>query len=183
MRLGLVSSKQIYRDALAALLSKDARLQIVAAADSAAALFERLSGRPVDAVLVDEFTCDADEAGFLRGAQVFASFSILRIVDRQQGERLSDDELPKSASGKELAERLISLTASPSTTPAANPMGLSRREYEIAQLLANGSSNRQISVTTGLREQSIKNMVTSIMRKLECDNRTQVALKMLSFQS
>jgi DNA-binding NarL/FixJ family response regulator len=39
-------------------------------------------------------------------------------------------------------------------------------------------SNRKISQITGLREQSIKNLVSVIMRKLHCENRVQVALKL-----
>jgi DNA-binding NarL/FixJ family response regulator len=55
---------------------------------------------------------------------------------------------------------------------------LTRREYEVAQLVAKGMSNRKISQLTGLREQSIKNLVSVIMRKLHCENRVQVALKL-----
>jgi DNA-binding NarL/FixJ family response regulator len=55
---------------------------------------------------------------------------------------------------------------------------LTRREYEVAQLVARGMPNRRISEVTGLREQSVKNLVSVIMRKLNCENRVQVALKL-----
>ena len=38
--------------------------------------------------------------------------------------------------------------------------------------------NRRISEVTALREQSVKNLVSVIMRKLNCENRVQVALKL-----
>lgn len=60
--------------------------------------------------------------------------------------------------------------------------GLTRREYEVAQLVAKGFKNNRISTTLGLREQSVKNLVSSIMRKLNCENRTQVALKLTGQQ-
>lgn len=53
---------------------------------------------------------------------------------------------------------------------------LTRREEEVAQLIATGKSNRQIADELGLREQSVKNLVSVIMRKLDCENRVQIAL-------
>jgi DNA-binding NarL/FixJ family response regulator len=43
-------------------------------------------------------------------------------------------------------------------------------------------SNRRIAHVTGLREQSIKNLVSVVMRKLNCENRVQVALKLVNAQ-
>lgn len=55
---------------------------------------------------------------------------------------------------------------------------LTRRELEVAQYVAQGLGNRRISQVLNLQEQSVKNLVSSIMRKLNCENRTQVALKL-----
>jgi DNA-binding NarL/FixJ family response regulator len=57
---------------------------------------------------------------------------------------------------------------------------LTYREYEVAEFVSKGYSNRRISEVSGLREQSVKNLVSVIMRKLQCENRTQVALKLLN---
>ena len=59
-----------------------------------------------------------------------------------------------------------------------NKFELSKREFEVASLVAKGYSNRKISETVGLKEQSVKNLVSVIMRKLKCDNRVQVALRL-----
>lgn len=53
---------------------------------------------------------------------------------------------------------------------------LTRREEEVANLIAKGKSNRQIADELGIREQSVKNLVSVIMRKLDCENRVQIAL-------
>lgn len=53
---------------------------------------------------------------------------------------------------------------------------LTRRESDVAKLVAQGKSNRQIADSLGLREQSVKNLVSGIMRKLNCENRVQLAL-------
>ena len=58
------------------------------------------------------------------------------------------------------------------------PFDLSRRELECAQLVARGLSNRRIAELTGLREQSVKNVVSLAMRKLGVENRVQVALRL-----
>ena len=58
------------------------------------------------------------------------------------------------------------------------PFDLSRRELECARLVARGLSNRRIAELTGLREQSVKNVVSLAMRKLSVENRVQVALRL-----
>ena len=55
--------------------------------------------------------------------------------------------------------------------------GLTPREQDIVQLVAEGYSNRSIAQKLQLQEQSIKNLVSAAMRKLGVENRTQVALK------
>ncbi|MEQ1935602.1 MAG: LuxR C-terminal-related transcriptional regulator, partial [Fimbriimonadaceae bacterium] len=56
--------------------------------------------------------------------------------------------------------------------------GLTARELEVAKLVAQGMSNRRVSETLRLEEQSVKNLVSAILRKLGCQNRVQVALKL-----
>jgi DNA-binding NarL/FixJ family response regulator len=53
---------------------------------------------------------------------------------------------------------------------------LTRREADVVKLVALGKSNKQIADQLGLREQSIKNLVSAVMRKLNCENRVQLAL-------
>ena len=66
----------------------------------------------------------------------------------------------------------------PKRLPTKNYLfGLSTREWEGARLIAKGLSNRQIANTLGLQEQSIKNLVTAILKKMQCTNRVQIALK------
>lgn len=55
--------------------------------------------------------------------------------------------------------------------------GLTNRELDVVELLATGHPNRRIAEILNLKDQSIKNIVSSAMRKLQVDNRTQLALK------
>ena len=55
---------------------------------------------------------------------------------------------------------------------------LTEREMDVAKLVAQGHPNRRIAELLELQEQSVKNLVSVIMRKLQCENRVQVALRL-----
>ncbi len=54
--------------------------------------------------------------------------------------------------------------------------GLTGREEEILKLLATGESNREIGRRLFISEQTVKNHVASIFRKLQVNDRTKAAL-------
>ena len=56
---------------------------------------------------------------------------------------------------------------------------LSPREMEILQLITRGLSNKEIAYTLGISHQTVKNHMTSILRKLDVDDRTQAAVSAL----
>jgi DNA-binding NarL/FixJ family response regulator len=53
---------------------------------------------------------------------------------------------------------------------------LSPREEEILQLVARGNSNREIARELGLSDQTVKNHITSVLRKLAANDRTQAVV-------
>jgi two-component system NarL family response regulator len=57
---------------------------------------------------------------------------------------------------------------------------LSKRECEITALITQGYANRDISQRLGLSEQSVKNLVSRILKKQGLKNRTQIALWQLA---
>jgi DNA-binding CsgD family transcriptional regulator len=62
---------------------------------------------------------------------------------------------------------------------------LSPREMEILKLASQGTSNRSISRILGISEQTTKNHISSILRKLNVENRTHavvLALKQNLFE-
>lgn len=61
--------------------------------------------------------------------------------------------------------------------PASHP--LSKREAEIARLVADGLSNRQISHHLSLSEHTVKNYLFRIFEKLEVSTRVELALYFL----
>ena len=53
---------------------------------------------------------------------------------------------------------------------------LSKREMEVLGELTKGMSNKEIATALGISHQTVKNHVTSILRKLDVDDRTQATL-------
>jgi len=51
---------------------------------------------------------------------------------------------------------------------------LSRRELEIVRHIAKGSANKQIGYQLNISEQTVRNHVTSILRKLDAKNRAHI---------
>jgi DNA-binding NarL/FixJ family response regulator len=59
------------------------------------------------------------------------------------------------------------------TVAVASP--LSRREHEVAQLVAQGLTNKQIAEKLFVSERTAENHVQHILTKLGLSNRTQIA--------
>jgi DNA-binding NarL/FixJ family response regulator len=53
---------------------------------------------------------------------------------------------------------------------------LSSRETEILKLVAEGNANKRIAYTLKISEQTIKNHITSILRKLNANDRTHAVV-------
>lgn len=62
------------------------------------------------------------------------------------------------------------------TSPAPVTTPLSRREMEILALMTQGISNKEIADVLKVTEKAIKNHITSILRKLEANNRTHAVV-------
>jgi predicted ATPase/DNA-binding SARP family transcriptional activator/DNA-binding CsgD family transcriptional regulator len=88
-----------------------------------------------------------------------------------QGRAMSNEE----AAGYALSEEVVS--AAPQRTPAGGRTDdpLTRREREVAALVARGLTNRQIASDLHLSERTIGNHVSNILRKLGLVSRAQVA--------
>lgn len=53
---------------------------------------------------------------------------------------------------------------------------LSTREMEVLTLVTSGRSNKEIAASLGISHQTVKNHVTSILRKIGVEDRTQAAI-------
>ncbi len=55
-------------------------------------------------------------------------------------------------------------------------LGLTHREFEIVNHIACGASNKEIAEQLFISEKTVKNHVSNILRKMELEDRTQVAV-------
>ncbi len=74
------------------------------------------------------------------------------------------------------AEELLSLQEKPGKGAAASVAQLSSREKQILSYVAQGYTNKRIAIELGISEQTIKNHVTSVLRRLHANDRTEAVV-------
>jgi DNA-binding CsgD family transcriptional regulator len=97
-------------------------------------------------------------------ARAIAEAGVGRDADRvwSEGSRLSVDQA-------------VALAFGDSTPRPASPSGLSRREREVADLVADGLANKAIAQRLHLSVRTVESHVRHALTKLGLDNRTQLA--------
>ena len=70
---------------------------------------------------------------------------------------------------------IASPTPEQTSTTAPRPSALTRREREVAKLVARGLTNRQIAEELVLSGRTVENHVSNILKKLKLSSRTEVA--------
>ncbi len=75
------------------------------------------------------------------------------------------------------ANLLTEMTTGPHAEPAEGTFEkLTEREREILELIAAGTSNKEIGLKLHLTEKTVKHYVTNIFQKLQVHNRVQAAI-------
>lgn len=82
---------------------------------------------------------------------------------------LANDEAPP----RELVRRILAEFAAP---VSASESSLTEREREVLRLVAAAMTNRQVAEALYVSEQTVKNHLKSIMKKLRLKNRVELAL-------
>jgi DNA-binding NarL/FixJ family response regulator len=98
-------------------------------------------------------------------------------------QNVSCAELVEAVQRVAKGERLVPPELFPTPT-AAEELGVSRgalsrltsREREVLGYIASGADNLKIAVCLGITERTVKAHITSIYRKLDVENRTQMAM-------
>lgn len=98
------------------------------------------------------------EGNFVVGEKVMSSDEVVAWLEEKVGKM-------GVAIGADLEEYLVPL---------------SPREMEILEHVTHGLSNKEIAFKLGISHQTVKNHMTSILRKLRVDDRTQAAVYALS---
>ena len=104
-----------------------------------------------------------------------AMVQVIRRVDG--GDYLvSDSILARPQVTERVLRQFRELAAT--SNEAAEPLfvPLSQREVEILDYIAHGRSNKGIAHELGISDQTVKNHITSILRKLAVNDRTQAVI-------
>jgi two-component system, NarL family, nitrate/nitrite response regulator NarL len=192
-RVMVVDDHPVVRDGVALLLRGEPALVVVGSAESGRSALERAPELRPDLVLLDlrlpdmlapevvvglrevvpdarivVFTAHGDHHGVQAALDAGAQGALLKdaaatdLVDALRrvlrGERVSD---PRMVPGD--AARGAALARS----------GLTRREYEVLRLAAQGRTNPEIAETTGLARNTVKTYLQAALHKLGARNRVE----------
>jgi DNA-binding NarL/FixJ family response regulator len=117
---------------------------------------------------------DADEAAAARAAAAGASALAAKSID--------PDELADLVRRVAVAESPLAASRRPgeAADEESGPASLlNERELRVVDLIARGQSNREIAESIGVSEQTVKNAVSSVLRKLAVSDRTQAVIAAL----
>jgi DNA-binding NarL/FixJ family response regulator len=209
LRVMIVDDHRLFREGLRALLATAADLEIVAeAADGQEAL--RLAGvlKP-DVVVMDLKMPNVDGVTATRNLRVTLPqcrvvalttfeddelvFEVLRagavgyVLKDASSERLLD-AVRSAARGETVLQPSVAtkvvaeLSRLAESAPPAATHDLSDRELDVLRLVARGASNKEIASALSIAEGTVKNHITSVLTKLEVDDRTSAALKARSLK-
>ena len=193
-RVMVVDDHQVVRDGVALLLARsEPALTVVGSAESGRAALERAPALDPDLVLLDLRLPDMlapEVVAGLRGVVPAARVVVFTAHGDHEGVRAALDAgahgaLLKDAAGTDLAdalrrvvrgERVIDpriVPREPGDRAALARSGLTRREYEVLRLAAQGRTNPEIAEVTGLARNTVKTYLESALHKLGARNRVE----------
>jgi len=180
--VAVCSKDQLFGEALASLLQHEGGFNTPVRETKFGNTLAAARNHDIAVVVLDSSGLTADEAELLPGVRALGAYKLLALAPKPDANLNVDQVVDRNTSAarifsavRQLGQQATGIVRERRTS-YNNPLHLTKREYDVAQLISRGFSNRRISQQLELREQSVKNLVSVIMRKLNCENRTQVAL-------
>ena len=200
----LLAENRLLREALIRLLTKRSDIRVVGANPYSPAVHEEIIAAHPDIIVLDSsglfvsqarliptlhaaipdlrvvmVDMDSDEETFLRAVREGVVGYVLKDASAME----VADTIRAVAKGEAVCPAPLSLTlfrsvaqqaTLPSTFSCGADLGLSRREQQMVELLRERLTNKEISVRLNLSEQTVKNHVHRILRKVGATNRLKV---------
>jgi DNA-binding NarL/FixJ family response regulator len=192
LRLLIVEDQVVMAEALAEALVKRAKFQIVGIATNGAKALELVKQHQPDLVLIDTYleSGKADDSiqtliaikQYKPGTRVlFLSQFIQPMVQDEIMAAGADGYLSKGNRLDELvmAIKMVFRGKKIKDEPQIVSPGdqLSERERQIIVGICRGLSNREIGDSLGIAVATVRNSITAILAKLQCNNRIQAVAK------
>ncbi|MFQ5872434.1 MAG: response regulator [Dehalococcoidia bacterium] len=194
MRVFLVDDHHVVCEGLRRMLEQEEDLRVVGEAQSGEEALAKLQGTPADAVLLDVRLGGMDGIETLRKLKVsHPDLKVLMLTsygDEYLGPSIdagATGYLLKRANRGEMVKAIreavqggapLDAQVTPGRlnrlrNPALAPdIPLSARETQVLELAAAGMGNKEIANRLGVTQTTIKNHMTSILRKLDANDRT-----------
>ena len=199
----IADDQALIRESLQIILSAHADIEVVGTVGDGKEVLEKLHRVRPDVILMD---IRMPESNGIEGTKLikeaFPEVKVLIVTTFQDTEYIVEavqngasgyllkdsspeailDGIKVAMSGKVVMDTVISEALLTNTTvekPAtfdAEKWGLSPREVELIQQVAQGLSNKEIAQTLFLSEGTVKNNISTILSKLELRDRTQLVI-------
>ena len=202
-RVLIVDDHPVFRDGLAGLLATLPEVEVVGMAGTAEEALAVVAQAPPDVVLMDinlpgasgvEATrrvtqlapatavlvismVDDDDSVFAALAAGARGYVLKGATAAEITAALSTVAAGGAVFGAGIASRMLARAPAPPSGPLVGQDDLTARERQVLDLLAEGSSNRQIARDLGLSLKTVQNHVSRILDKLQAADRTQAVLR------
>ena len=203
IKLIIADDEMLIRTGLKIMLEASGNVEVLALAESGRAAFEACKEQQPDVVLMD---IRMPESNGIEGTKLikeaFPEVKVLIVTTFQDTEYIVEavqngasgyllkdsspeailDGIKVALSGKVVMDTVISEALLTNTTVEktvsfdAEKWGLTPREVELIQQVAQGLSNKEIAQTLFLSEGTVKNNISTILSKLELRDRTQLVI-------
>lgn len=197
----ILAENRLLREALTRILSKKSDLRVVGASAFSPDVVDQIRGVAPDVLLSDSAAValsdlrlvsevraaipglkvvmigmDADQETFLRGVRegivgyVLKDASAMEVASAVRSVA-NDEAVCPPGLCLTLFERVASHSTHPGNFALRYNLGLTRREQQLVQMIGRGLTNKEIAGQLNLSEQTVKNHVHRILRKLGASDR------------
>ena len=201
VRVFILAENRLLREALTRILSKKSDIQVVGAAVFSPDVVQQISSAAPDVLLSDSAAValsdlrlvsevraaipgikvimigmEADPETFLRAVRdgitgyVLKDASAMEVAAAVRSVANQEAVCPPGLC-LALFERVANQSTHPANFVIRHNLGLTRREQQLVQLISHGLTNKEIATQLNLSEQTVKNHVHRMLRKLGATDR------------
>lgn len=200
----LVAENRLLREALVRILEKKNDIRIVGASPYSQSVHEEIVAARPGMIVLDSSGLDSSKLGLISTLQESIPVAKIVMVDMDSDENVFLKAVRegvmgyvlKDASAMEVARTIRAVAGgeavcppalsavlfraisrqgySSSTSALGSELGLSRREQQLVELLRERLTNKEIATQLNLSEQTVKNHVHNMLRKLGASDRLTI---------